>query len=114
MNNSIIEKWAARFAALAVTTAVAAVPFLAAAPAEAQTYDRTQRVYRGMQTLTGRVVDDYSNNAFLLRLSNGRQVRVKLMGKEPRTLGRRDRVRVTGFLRNGTFHAQRWSILRNR
>lgn len=109
------KKWAGRVATLAVATAIAAVPFLSTQSAEAATYYRTERTERRvMRTLTGRVVNDLAGSAFTLRTDNGRTVRVHLMGREPNRLGRRDRVRVTGFYRNGTFHASSWSILRNR
>ena len=52
--------------------------------------------YNSTRTLEGVVVNDLAGRNFVLRLDNGRTIRVRLDEREPRRLSQGDRVRVQG------------------
>jgi len=65
-------------------------------------------------TLTGVVTRDFSGDNFELRTDTGRTISVRVeRGREPRSLDRGDRVRVTGRFTNNTFIARDLDILRD-
>lgn len=66
------------------------------------------------RVLEGVVTNDTAGNDFVLRTSNGQQVRVYVQTGEPGALSRGDTVRVSGYSSNGIFYAQNTRILYNR
>ena len=76
--------------------------------------DRGRDRNRATSTLEGTVTADLRGNAFRLRPYRGSEVRVQVRGGEPRRISRGDRVRVTGFYRDGVFHTSYVNIVRNR
>lgn len=115
-----------RVTKLIATGALVAAPFLSVLPsAEAQPRwnngnqggwnNGNQGGWNNSQTtLTGVVTRDLSGDYFELRTDSNRTIRVNV-GRydEPRSLDRGDRVRVTGYLRNGVFTARNIEFLRD-
>lgn len=65
-------------------------------------------------SLDGIVTNDLSGNDFLVRLSNGREIKVYAQRGEPGSVSRGDTVRVSGRYSGSTFLADRVTVVRNR